>query len=457
VTGAYVVTTMEELLSLKWNNHKSTFIHVLGILRDKQLYTDATLACEGKFYNAHKLVLSTCSDYFSAMLDRTNCKNPVIVLKDIRSEDLEALLDYMYLGEVNVRQSDLATLIKAAECLRVKGLAVPDDEPPPRKAKEPRRDASASSPPAKRKRRSDVDDGRDDVRNVRQDNHKPSPSIRSTNIQNLDNSPNNSESNSTNNASNMNIGNNLPSMNDSNAASSERVSKAEYSKETFNNSDDSVSAIPPVKVEVIDDNDVNTDNADSIAAGDSGSYLDNDDFKEEDPQELSSDLPEFLQQASGSFPQGFPGTSFQPDLWQGDGSNGNFAAATSMAYDNQNNTSAGRPEVRCSVCGREISGRNRNQRLAYHMLTHSGEKRHACPHCPYRAALKFTLDRHVRGVHRELWQQALQREGVVTVPAGSTLARDGVCVDGSVAKPELVSVASRAQAAFNYGFALNND
>ena len=50
----------------------------------QQLYTDATLACEGKFYEAHKIVLSTCSDYFSAMLDRiekTNCKNPVIVLK----------------------------------------------------------------------------------------------------------------------------------------------------------------------------------------------------------------------------------------------------------------------------------------------------------------------------------------------------------------------------------------
>lgn len=34
----------------------------------------------------------------------------------------------MYIGEVNVRQNDLASLIKAAECLRIKGLAVPDDD-----------------------------------------------------------------------------------------------------------------------------------------------------------------------------------------------------------------------------------------------------------------------------------------------------------------------------------------
>ena len=113
------------------------------------------------------------------MLDRTNCKNPVIVLKDIKCEDLEALLDYMYLGEVNVRQSDLATLIKAAECLRVKGLAVPDDEPPPRKSRaseqQIRRGDTSSSPPAKRKRRSDVDDGRDDVRPARQEPRQSSP------------------------------------------------------------------------------------------------------------------------------------------------------------------------------------------------------------------------------------------------------------------------------------------
>lgn len=92
-------------------------------------YTDVTLACEGKFYPVHKLVLSTCSEYFSEIFERTPCKNPVIVLKDILCQDLEFLLDYMYIGEVNVRQNDLSSLIKAAECLKIKGLAVPDDDP----------------------------------------------------------------------------------------------------------------------------------------------------------------------------------------------------------------------------------------------------------------------------------------------------------------------------------------
>ncbi|XP_066966991.1 zinc finger and BTB domain-containing protein 14-like isoform X2 [Macrobrachium rosenbergii] len=115
------------LLSLRWNNHHSSFMLALANLRNKENYSDITLACDGKFYSVHKIVLSTCSDYFVEILSRTPCKHPIIVLKDIRQQDLEALLNYMYLGEVNVVQNDLACLIKAAECLRIKGLAVPDE------------------------------------------------------------------------------------------------------------------------------------------------------------------------------------------------------------------------------------------------------------------------------------------------------------------------------------------
>ncbi|XP_050740628.1 zinc finger protein 316-like isoform X16 [Eriocheir sinensis] len=150
-----------ELLSLKWNNHRTTFYHVISGLRNKETYTDVTLACEGKFYPVHKLVLSTCSEYFSDIFDRTPCKNPVVVLKDINCQDLEFLLDYMYIGEVNVRQNELSSLIKAAECLRIKGLAVPDEEPKKTSSgssssnnagSQGRQRPDLGSPPAKRRR-----------------------------------------------------------------------------------------------------------------------------------------------------------------------------------------------------------------------------------------------------------------------------------------------------------------
>lgn len=88
-----------------------------------------TLACDGRFYPVHKFVLSTCSEYFEKMFEHTPCKHPVIVLKDIKPDELEALLSYMYAGVVSVAQNDLARLIKAAELLQIKGLAVPDEPP----------------------------------------------------------------------------------------------------------------------------------------------------------------------------------------------------------------------------------------------------------------------------------------------------------------------------------------
>ncbi|XP_042887033.1 protein tramtrack, beta isoform-like isoform X7 [Penaeus japonicus] len=123
------------MLSLSWNNHHATFCDILTKLREKESYTDVTLSCEGKFYPLHKLVLSTCSEYFERIFEKTPCKHPVIVLNDIKCRELEALLSYMYAGEVSVPQSNLAMLIKVAEVLQIKGLAVPDTPPTPAKSK----------------------------------------------------------------------------------------------------------------------------------------------------------------------------------------------------------------------------------------------------------------------------------------------------------------------------------
>ena len=88
------------------------------------------MSCDGKFYQVHKLVLSTCSEYFEQIFENTPCKHPVIVLRDVHSQELESLLNYMYKGVVSVAQNDLSRLIKVAELLQIKGLAVPDEPPP---------------------------------------------------------------------------------------------------------------------------------------------------------------------------------------------------------------------------------------------------------------------------------------------------------------------------------------
>ena len=47
----------------------------------------------------------------------------MVFLKDVKFEHLQALVDYMYRGEVNVSQDQLAAFLATAEALLIKGLA----------------------------------------------------------------------------------------------------------------------------------------------------------------------------------------------------------------------------------------------------------------------------------------------------------------------------------------------
>lgn len=97
------------------------------------------------------------------MFERTPCKHPVIVIKDVESKDIEALLSYMYAGIVNVSQNDLAQLIKAAELLEIKGLAVPDEPPLTSKRGSHTRSSSVSPHRKRRKQEGSTSPGRHDT------------------------------------------------------------------------------------------------------------------------------------------------------------------------------------------------------------------------------------------------------------------------------------------------------
>lgn len=73
----------------------------------------------------HKFVLDACSDYFAGFLKNKilDDKNLIICLpKEIKLWEIQALLQFMYHGEVCISQEGLASLVKCAELLQVKGL-----------------------------------------------------------------------------------------------------------------------------------------------------------------------------------------------------------------------------------------------------------------------------------------------------------------------------------------------
>ena len=75
------------------------------------------------------MVLDACSDYFSNFLKNKlfDDKNIVILLpNEIRLWQMQAILQFMYQGEVCISQEGLPSLVKCAELLQVKGLCGSD-------------------------------------------------------------------------------------------------------------------------------------------------------------------------------------------------------------------------------------------------------------------------------------------------------------------------------------------
>jgi len=107
---------------LRWNDFESNISSAFKELRDDKDFFDVTLACGDEEIRAHKVILSACSTFFRNVLRRNPHHHPFMYLKGVRFVDLQAVLNFMYHGEVNVAQEELNSFLAVAEDLRVKGL-----------------------------------------------------------------------------------------------------------------------------------------------------------------------------------------------------------------------------------------------------------------------------------------------------------------------------------------------
>jgi len=108
---------------LRWNNYQSNMVSELDILRTEEYLVDVTLCCEGHKFRAHKVILSACSPYFRNVFKENPCEHPVVILKDVSPDDVEALLSFVYQGVVYVSEKKLSSFLQTAELLQIKGLA----------------------------------------------------------------------------------------------------------------------------------------------------------------------------------------------------------------------------------------------------------------------------------------------------------------------------------------------
>ena len=120
---------ISEKLCLRWNDFQENTISAFGKLRGEKDFSDVTLACgDGQQMEAHRAILSSCSPFFKTMLLRFKHPHQVLYMRGLKSEDLVAVLDFIYYGETSVYQENLDSFLALAEEFQLKGLTERDED-----------------------------------------------------------------------------------------------------------------------------------------------------------------------------------------------------------------------------------------------------------------------------------------------------------------------------------------
>ena len=112
--------SMSEKYNLNWHTFKSHTSELLSDLYSSSNFSDVTLVCDDQTqFKAHKFVLSACSSVFKNILS-TNVTSPFIYLRGIAKDEMEAILQFMYLGEAAFHQDRLNEFMNVAKELDLK-------------------------------------------------------------------------------------------------------------------------------------------------------------------------------------------------------------------------------------------------------------------------------------------------------------------------------------------------
>ena len=115
--------TSNDKFCLKWNDFRENLTDSFNKLREDCEFSDVTLVCEeNQQIEAHRVILSACSPFFSSVLKKNKHSHPMIYMRGIKAKNLVAIMDFIYQGETNIYQEDLDAFLALAEDLKLKGL-----------------------------------------------------------------------------------------------------------------------------------------------------------------------------------------------------------------------------------------------------------------------------------------------------------------------------------------------
>ena len=116
-----VTGEMGEKFILTWHTFLSHGQEVFKNLMENQEFTDVTLISDDHHqYRVHKFILSACSTVFRKIV--SNPHNSSIYLRGIYHEELESILQFMYLGEATFYHKNMNKFLNVAKELDIKEI-----------------------------------------------------------------------------------------------------------------------------------------------------------------------------------------------------------------------------------------------------------------------------------------------------------------------------------------------
>ena len=114
---------MSEKLCLRWNDFQENVFSAFESLRADKDFTDVTLVCaDSQQLESHKVILAASSPFFQKLLRTNKHSHPMVYMRGMKSEDMVAILDFLYYGEASILQENLDSFLAIADELQVKGL-----------------------------------------------------------------------------------------------------------------------------------------------------------------------------------------------------------------------------------------------------------------------------------------------------------------------------------------------
>lgn len=112
-----------EKYNLGWNTFKTHLAETSRELYQGKLFADVTLVSDDMIQTpAHRTVLSGASGVFKRLLMLNPSAQPLLFLKGVQHEELESILEFIYLGEAKVSECRIEEFARVALELDIKEL-----------------------------------------------------------------------------------------------------------------------------------------------------------------------------------------------------------------------------------------------------------------------------------------------------------------------------------------------